>query len=462
MLQTALRHDLSERAAVENAALSGAALHQRDPLLHELGIGRLRFVYGRVIRDRTVGLGQEELTLFRVAHVSVIQVGERDHGSAAHTSRHHALAYLADDVVRVDVAQTPALTLQDAFAREREERAQRLGAGGFAAHRLESRTRRSYEREIELYVFTRVPCRETERERIAPAFFRIGDYMRRELMTALALDLRKLLDVVALNSESYAASLHREIHDVSEIGELRRRDEGAVICTRVALTRRISGKLHEAHRGHDFLLQNRFAQFSVLLFRELAAEILTHERNVAIDSLHPRLSALFALDPARIGAQVYEFSKCIVFEIRAALRRELLHVLRHGTLFLADLRALRAIEDVGLGGGHVVGEHELSLYLVLASLYRRHEILVGTRDAGHLAHYFMCDDLGLLSGPLVGGGHCFVNGGYDLIELERNDPSVALLNARHVFLIYALRCAPSFFWGCFNDPPRGHVLCHAL
>jgi len=203
-----------------------------------------------------VRVGHVELTFLGIAHLDIVEVGERYHRGAAYAAGDHALAYLADDIVHVDGTQTAPLAPEHALAREGEEARERLGTARLPAHRLEARAGGANSGEIKGDVSSRIPCLQTERERVAPALLRIGDDVRPELLAALFHNLRELFDVLTLYREADAASLHREIHDFGEVFELYWRGEGAVVSAGITAARRFARELHEAHGRHHFLLQD--------------------------------------------------------------------------------------------------------------------------------------------------------------------------------------------------------------
>jgi phenylalanyl-tRNA synthetase alpha subunit len=91
----------------------------------------LKNVLGDIVR-----VGNVKLPFLRVAHVSIVQIGEAYHSRSPHTSGDDALADFADDVVRVYGTQAPSLPPQNAVARERKQRTQRFRSRRFSAHRL--------------------------------------------------------------------------------------------------------------------------------------------------------------------------------------------------------------------------------------------------------------------------------------------------------------------------------------
>src|SRR3989338_8081572 len=195
-------------------------------------------------------VGEEELAPLGVAQKLVVEVGEGYHRAPAHPTRDHALAYLADDIMHIDGAEPPTLPGEDAFAREGEQGAQWLGAGGLAAHSLQARTGWPDEGEVEGDILPRVPRLEAERERVAPTLLRVGDDVRRELHTRLRHDLRQLLDRGALHRVAHARAAHGDVHYLGKVLELRRRDVGTVVCTHITDARGLARELHEPHRGH--------------------------------------------------------------------------------------------------------------------------------------------------------------------------------------------------------------------
>src|SRR3989344_7637525 len=141
----ALWHRGLQVAAVEYTALARAAFHQCHPFVHELCVGRLLLVDSGVIGDGAVRIGKIKLTFFCIAYLDIVEVGEADHGGAAYAACDDAFAYLADDVVRVDVAKPSSLAPQYPLARECKQAPQWLRARSFATHGLEPRTRGSDE-----------------------------------------------------------------------------------------------------------------------------------------------------------------------------------------------------------------------------------------------------------------------------------------------------------------------------
>ena len=116
-------------------------------------------------------VGHKKLAFLGITHLHIVEVGERYHRGAAHAAGDHTLAYLADDIVRVDGAQAAPLACKNSFARKREQGAERFRAACLPAHRLQSRACRANLRKVECNVRAGVPCGEAERERIAPALF---------------------------------------------------------------------------------------------------------------------------------------------------------------------------------------------------------------------------------------------------------------------------------------------------
>ena len=188
--------------------------------------------------------------------------------------------------------------------------------------------------------------------------------------------------------------------------------------------------MHRAHRRHHFLSEYGLAYLRVLSLCEFVAEILFHKINIAIDCLYPCLAALLALHPPRIRAQINELAQGIPLEILLGFLREFLHVLRHRPLLFSYLRVLGTVEDVVLGGRHVIGEHELTFHLVLAAFDGGEEVLIGLGDAHHLARDLVCHDSSLVRGSFIGCDHRLPDGARYFVEFKRHDAAVAFLDVR--------------------------------
>ena len=170
-----------------------------------------------IIRQTALGLRHIELSLLRVAHFHVVQVGKRNERASAHAARDHDLADLADDIVRVKIREPAPLALQNFLARETQERAQGIGTGRFSAHCFQPRARGAELRIVKLHIVAVKPRLHAEDERVRPSFFGIGDDIGRQFFSGLAFYLRKRLDVLALHGKSDARAAHGDVDDLSEV-----------------------------------------------------------------------------------------------------------------------------------------------------------------------------------------------------------------------------------------------------
>jgi hypothetical protein len=55
-------------------------------------------------------VGDVESAFFRVSDLNIVKVGEGDHGASADSARNHAIAYHANNIVDIDVAEAFTLT----------------------------------------------------------------------------------------------------------------------------------------------------------------------------------------------------------------------------------------------------------------------------------------------------------------------------------------------------------------
>src|SRR6185437_5882447 len=273
-----------------NAALSGTRLYERGPFLEELGRGRLRLVYGRIIGHGALAFGLPEGAVLSSPHFGIVERRKGDEGRAAHASGDDDKPDLADDVVEVERREAASLAREHFAARKLHELLKRGRARRAAAHGRKARSRRADLAVIDIDIKAVRPHFAGFRVRFAPSHLRVLDNDGRRLLSGLLLDLRELFHVLRLDRESAARAAHRYVHYFGEIAPVRRCDVCAVICGNIRRAARLAGRPEKAHRRAHFTLQNRFAHFRVFFFGELRSHPLFHESHEAIDRFDPRLA----------------------------------------------------------------------------------------------------------------------------------------------------------------------------
>ncbi len=114
-LPPALGHLGFEAPAVKNPPLACAAFGKCQPLFHKHGIYGFSVIDRRVICHGALGLHHIKLAGLGVAHLFIVNVGERDQGRPADTAHDHHLADFADDVVRINIFQALALARENFY-----------------------------------------------------------------------------------------------------------------------------------------------------------------------------------------------------------------------------------------------------------------------------------------------------------------------------------------------------------